>query len=138
MNDIEWRDGDREGLWSDMKNGTCEISPKIRHKKTTLREKGEYVLNTYAKTLKAYADQFGTKEITAAINEAVLSEKEIRLINNEKVIRLMKYRKQAEKRNKELQQVSHELKYSKGIWFEGRYIEEIEPDKDKLKQLSIC
>lgn len=98
MNDIEWQDETIERQWTSMKNGECEISPKIRHKKTTLREKGEYILNTYGATLKAYAEEFGTKEISKAIDESVLSEKEMRLLNNEKVIKMMKYHKEIKKR----------------------------------------
>lgn len=150
MSDIVWLEDDREMLWSDMKNGECEISPKIRHKKTTLKEKRDYILNTYGKTLKASAEMYGTKEITAAIHEAVLSQKDLRMINNEKVINVMKYRKEAKKRNLEQRKVIDKLKYHKGVWvdmpvyenheivrYEMQFVEEIEPDADKLKQLSI-
>lgn len=137
MNDIEWQDTERQRLWTDMKNGECEISPKIRHKKTTLKEKGEYILTTYAKTLKAYADQFGTKDITEAIHEAVLSEKEIRLINNEKVLKLMKYRKQARFRDKQVKEAISEIEIKKGILFDNLFVNN-EPDSDKFEQLSIC
>lgn len=119
MNDVVWHD--REDLWSSMKNGECEISPKIRHKKSTLKEKGEYILNTYSKTLKAYAEQFGTKDITAAIDQAVLSEKELRLINNEKVLKFMKYKKEASSRN------TLSISNTQGI----------EPIKDNFKQLKL-
>ncbi len=137
MNDIEWQDTERQRLWDDMKNGECEISPKIRHKKSTLKEKGEYILTTYAKTLKAYADQYGTKDISLAIHEAVLSEKEIRLINNEKVLKLMKYRKQARLRDKQVQEAISEIEIKKGILFDSLFVNN-KPDTDKFEQLSIC
>jgi hypothetical protein len=95
-------------------------------------------LNTYSKTLKAYAEQFGTKDITEAIHEAVLSEKEIRLINNEKVIKLMKYKKQANERLDKSSQIAERLRHEVGVWVDGRFVQEIEPDADKFKQLSIC
>ncbi len=150
MMDIAWKDENRQELWADMQNGRCEVSPKIRNKKSTLREKGDYILSTYSKTLKAYAEQFGTKEITAAIMESVLSAKEIRLIENEKVIKLMKYRKQAKTRIKEEQKIVDEFKYHKGVWmdrpvyengeivrYERQFVEQIEPEGDKFKQLNI-
>ena len=135
MNDIEWQDTERQRLWNDMKNGECEISPKIRHKKTTLKEKGEYILTTYSKTLKAYADQYGTKDITSAINEAVLSEKEIRLINNEKVLKLMKYRKQARLRDKQNQEAISEIEVKKASALDNLIANN---QSDKFEQLSIC
>lgn len=92
MNDIEWCNARVQEVWDLMKSGECEISPKIRHKKTTLKEKAEYVLSTYGRTLKAYAEIYGTKDITQAIHEAVLSPKDLRMVENEKVIKLMKYR----------------------------------------------
>ena len=138
MNDIEWLDAERQGLWTDMKNGECEISPKIRHKKTTLKEKTDYILSTYGKTLKAYAEEYGTKEITAAIHEAVMTEKEIRLINNERIIQIMKWRKQADLRQKAgqaeyLKQVDEVTLKSKELY------EKLKNDEfTEYKQLSIC
>ncbi|WP_242656555.1 replication initiation factor domain-containing protein [Ruminiclostridium hungatei] len=150
MNDIVWLEDDRRMLWSEMKNGQCEISPKIRHKKTTLKEKRDYILNTYGKTLKASAEMYGTKEITSAIHESVYSERDLRMIKNEKVINVMKYKKEAKKRDLSQRKVIDELKYHKGIWldrpvyengeivrYEKQFVQQLEPDRDKLNQLSI-
>ncbi|ACL75918.1 replication initiation factor domain-containing protein [Ruminiclostridium cellulolyticum] len=135
MNDIEWQDTERQRLWNGMKNGECEISPKIRHKKSTLKEKGEYILTTYAKTLKAYAEQYGTKDISSAIHDAVLSEKEIRLINNEKVLKLMKYRKQARQKDKQVQESVNEIEIKKGILLDNLIANN---QSDKFEQMRIC
>lgn len=102
MNDLEWQDAERQGLWADMKNGSCEISPKIKGRKSTLEEKTDYILETFGKTLRAYVDQYGSDKITSAIHGAVLSENEIRMINNERVISFVNYKKLAEQRSKEL------------------------------------
>ena len=63
----------------------------------------------------------------------------------------MKYRKQARQRDLRDQKTINEFKYHKGVWlnvpiyenkeivrYERQYVKEIEPDADKLKQLSIC
>jgi|GEM_PF-4171928 len=102
MSDLEWQDAERQGLWADMKNGSCEISPKIKNRKPTLEEKTDYILNTFGKTLRAYVDEYGSDKITSAIHGAVLSENEIRMVNNERVISLIRYKKLSEQRSKEL------------------------------------
>ena len=73
---------------------TCQISDKIRHKKTDLREKTDYILKTYSRTLKAYVEVYGTKDITESISESVLSMKDLRMVSNAKLIKLNRHRKQ--------------------------------------------
>lgn len=93
MNEITWNDDVLQEGWDEMKGELCNISPKIRHKKSTLEEVVNYVLDTYGAKLKAYAEEHGTQKISKAIHEAVLSEKDMRLIRNEKVLSMMKYRR---------------------------------------------
>lgn len=93
------------------------------------------ILTTYAKTLKAYAEQYGTKDISSAIHDAVLSEKEIRLINNEKVLKLMKYRKQARQKDKQVQESVNEIEIKKGILLDNLIANN---QSDKFEQMRIC
>lgn len=138
MSELEFHDAERQRLWTDMQNGYCDISPKIRHKKTTLKEKADYILNTYGGTLKAYAEEYGTKDITAAIHESILSEKEIRLINNERVIKLMKYKKQAKKRSSELKVDYNNKVVEVTASADSLYESLVNDEFTENKQLRIC
>lgn len=111
MSEIEWYDSVLQEGWENMKGQQCEISPKIRHKKTTLEEKADYILSTYGKTLKAYAEQYGTIKITEAIHEAILSQKDLRMLNNAKVISMIRIKKKLSEKQEQKQDKPETVTY---------------------------
>ncbi len=91
--EIVWTNSTVQEVWENMMGENCPISPKIRHKKTGLKEKAENIMNTYGGTLKAYITEFGTKMINEKLDSAIMTQKDMRMLHNARVIRAMKYKK---------------------------------------------
>lgn len=95
MSEITYVKPEVQEVWELMKTELCNISSKIKHRKTNLAEKTDYILRTYGGTLKAYADEYGTKKITEMIHEAVYSNNDLRAIHNAKVINIMRAKRRS-------------------------------------------
>jgi DNA relaxase NicK len=93
MEQIVWINEEIEELWQSLQGSKCEISPKLKHKKSTLKQKVDYILSTFGKTLRAFSQLYGTKEITKGIHYAVMSPSDFRLIRNQEALRIIRYKR---------------------------------------------
>lgn len=93
MAQVEFESPDLQKVWKSLQGEVCKISMGIRHVKTELKEKLEYIITTYGRTIKAGVKAFGAKNVLSAISNELISEKLNKMIKLEEDLRILKARK---------------------------------------------
>lgn len=114
LNQVEFESSKSQQIWISLQGEKCEISPSIRHSKSQLKDKIEYIITTYGKTLRAGVMAFGAKTVLSAISEELISDKLLRMVEFENKLRIYK---QKRKYYKKLQ-----ILYDK-MWFRNDFVQ---------------